>query len=56
MIPGIRSRVSNLKDPKNPTLRTNYVSGAITAAGNSHDQCTLCNSIAKFIYNLFLIL
>lgn len=30
----VRSRVSNLKDAKNPTLRTNYVSGAITAAGN----------------------
>lgn len=28
----IRSRVSNLKDAKNPTLRTNFVSGAITAA------------------------
>ncbi|XP_031623790.1 transcription elongation factor S-II-like [Contarinia nasturtii] len=28
----IRSRISNLKDSKNPTLRTNYVSGAITAA------------------------
>lgn len=27
----IRSRVSNLKDPKNPTLRTNFVSGAIGA-------------------------
>lgn len=27
----IRSRVSNLRDPKNPTLRTNYVSGAIAA-------------------------
>lgn len=30
----IRSRISNLKDAKNPTLRDNYVSGAITAAGN----------------------
>lgn len=28
----IRSRVSNLKDPKNPTLRTNYIQGAITAS------------------------
>lgn len=27
----IRSRVANLKDVKNPTLRTNFVSGAITA-------------------------
>uniref|UniRef100_A0A1L8DH18 Transcription elongation factor n=1 Tax=Nyssomyia neivai TaxID=330878 RepID=A0A1L8DH18_9DIPT len=27
----IRSRVANLKDPKNPTLRTNYLGGAITA-------------------------
>lgn len=28
----VRSRFSNLKDPKNPSLRNNYVSGAITAA------------------------
>lgn len=28
----VRSRVANLKDSKNPTLRTNYISGAITAA------------------------
>uniref|UniRef100_A0A1B0GNB8 Transcription elongation factor n=1 Tax=Phlebotomus papatasi TaxID=29031 RepID=A0A1B0GNB8_PHLPP len=28
----IRSRVANLKDPKNPTLRTNFLGGAITAA------------------------
>lgn len=28
----IRSRVSNLRDNKNPTLRTNFVSGAVTAA------------------------
>lgn len=27
----IRSRVANLKDPKNPALRTNYLGGAITA-------------------------
>lgn len=27
----IRSRVSNLKDSKNPTLRTNFIQGAITA-------------------------
>uniref|UniRef100_A0A6B2EGU0 Transcription elongation factor n=1 Tax=Phlebotomus kandelakii TaxID=1109342 RepID=A0A6B2EGU0_9DIPT len=27
----IRSRVANLKDPKNPTLRTNFLGGAITA-------------------------
>lgn len=27
----IRSRVANLKDPKNPTLRGNYMCGAITA-------------------------
>lgn len=27
----VRSRVANLKDAKNPTLRTNYISGAITA-------------------------
>lgn len=28
----VRSRVANLKDAKNPTLRTNFISGAITAA------------------------
>lgn len=28
----IRSRVANLKDPKNPTLRTNFLGGAITGA------------------------
>lgn len=27
----IRSRVANLKDTKNPTLRTNFIAGAITA-------------------------
>lgn len=27
----IRSRVANLKDPKNPSLRSNYLGGAITA-------------------------
>lgn len=27
----VRSRVANLKDSKNPTLRTNYMSGAVTA-------------------------
>ncbi|CAG9840576.1 unnamed protein product [Diabrotica balteata] len=27
----VRSRISNLKDPKNPTLRTNYRIGVITA-------------------------
>lgn len=27
----IRSRVANLKDPKNPTLRSNFLCGAITA-------------------------
>lgn len=27
----VRSRVANLKDAKNPTLRTNFISGAITA-------------------------
>lgn len=27
----VRSRVANLKDTKNPTLRTNFISGAITA-------------------------
>lgn len=27
----IRSRVANLKDPKNPALRTNFLGGAITA-------------------------
>ena len=28
----VRSRVANLKDPKNPTLRTNFIGGAISAA------------------------
>lgn len=27
----VRSRVANLKDPKNPTLRTNYLNGVIAA-------------------------
>jgi len=27
----VRSRISNLKDPKNPTLRTNFRIGAVTA-------------------------
>lgn len=28
----VRSRVSNLKDPKNPSLRNNYIAGVITAS------------------------
>lgn len=28
----VRSRVANLKDPKNPTLRTNYLNGVIAAS------------------------
>ncbi|CAH0404678.1 unnamed protein product [Chilo suppressalis] len=28
----VRSRVANLKDPKNPTLRTNYLNGVISAS------------------------
>ncbi|CAH3837018.1 transcription elongation factor S-II [Pieris brassicae] len=28
----VRSRVANLKDPKNPTLRTNFLNGVISAA------------------------
>ncbi|CAB3231256.1 unnamed protein product [Arctia plantaginis] len=28
----VRSRVANLKDPKNPTLRTNYLNGVVSAA------------------------
>lgn len=28
----VRSRVANLKDTKNPTLRTNFLSGAVTAS------------------------
>lgn len=51
----IRSRVSNLKDPKNPTLRTNYVSGAITAAGNTvHFDVSSFELIYGSIYVIFL--
>lgn len=28
----VRSRVANLKDPKNPTLRTNYLNGVVSAS------------------------
>ncbi|KOB73451.1 Transcription elongation factor S-II [Operophtera brumata] len=28
----VRSRVANLKDPKNPTLRTNYLNGVVAAS------------------------
>lgn len=28
----VRSRVANLKDPKNPSLKSNYLNGAITAS------------------------
>lgn len=50
----VRSRMANLKDPKNPSLRMNYIVGAITANRLAIMTAEVSNSVFNYSRTAFV--
>lgn len=48
----VRSRIANLKDPKNPSLKNNFLNGAIPPTKLAVMTAEVCNLMSVYFLNI----